>query len=150
MVEAMRYKPEGRGFDSRLCHWNFSLTSFRPHCGPRVDSASNRNEYQEYFLGCIGGRCVRLTTLPPSCADCLEFYEPQPPGPLRACPGLSWNCFTFTLPPYWMCYRAASIWYRRTQVLCSFDVRGINIPPEKKMVEWKGNLMAHGDAREEK
>jgi len=25
-VEAMRYKPEGRGFDSRLCHWNFSLT----------------------------------------------------------------------------------------------------------------------------
>jgi len=24
---------------------------FRPHCGPRVDSASNRNEYQEYFQG---------------------------------------------------------------------------------------------------
>jgi len=23
---ALRYKPEGRGFDSRLCHWNFSLT----------------------------------------------------------------------------------------------------------------------------
>jgi hypothetical protein len=22
----MRYKPEGRGFDSRRCHWNFSLT----------------------------------------------------------------------------------------------------------------------------
>ena len=21
--EALRYKPEGRGFDSRLCHWNF-------------------------------------------------------------------------------------------------------------------------------
>ena len=26
LVEALRYKPEGRGFDSRLCHWNFSLT----------------------------------------------------------------------------------------------------------------------------
>jgi hypothetical protein len=25
-VEALRYKPEGRGFDSRWCHWNFSLT----------------------------------------------------------------------------------------------------------------------------
>jgi hypothetical protein len=25
--------------------------SFRPHYGPGVDSASNRNEYQEYFLG---------------------------------------------------------------------------------------------------
>ena len=26
LVEALRYKPEGRGFDSRLCQWNFSLT----------------------------------------------------------------------------------------------------------------------------
>ena len=34
------------------------------------------------------GRSVGLTTLPPSCADCLEIYEPQPPGNLRACPGL--------------------------------------------------------------
>jgi hypothetical protein len=32
-----------------------------------------------------GGRCVRLTTLSP-CADCLEIWEPQPPGTLRACP----------------------------------------------------------------
>ena len=26
LVEALRHKPEGRGFDSRWCHWNFSLT----------------------------------------------------------------------------------------------------------------------------
>jgi hypothetical protein len=26
LVEALRYKPKGRGFDSRWCHWNFSLT----------------------------------------------------------------------------------------------------------------------------
>jgi hypothetical protein len=26
LVEARRYKPEGRGFDSRWRHWNFSLT----------------------------------------------------------------------------------------------------------------------------
>jgi hypothetical protein len=26
LVEALRYKPERRGFDSRWCHWNFSLT----------------------------------------------------------------------------------------------------------------------------
>ena len=52
MVEALRYKPKGRGFDPRWCHWSFSFTySFRPHYGPGVDSASNRNEYQEYFLG---------------------------------------------------------------------------------------------------
>ena len=35
-----------------------------------------------------GGRYVGLTTLPPSCADCFEIWEPQPPGTLRACPGL--------------------------------------------------------------
>ena len=26
LVEALSYKPEDRGFDSRRCHWNFSLT----------------------------------------------------------------------------------------------------------------------------
>jgi len=26
LAEALRYKSEGRGFDSRWCHWNFSLT----------------------------------------------------------------------------------------------------------------------------
>jgi len=26
LVEAPRYKPEGRGFDSLWCYWNFSLT----------------------------------------------------------------------------------------------------------------------------
>jgi hypothetical protein len=27
------------------------IKSFRSHCGPGFDSTSNRNEYQEYFLG---------------------------------------------------------------------------------------------------
>jgi hypothetical protein len=36
MVEALRYKPEDQGLDS-----------FRP----RFHSASNTNEYQEYYLG---------------------------------------------------------------------------------------------------
>ena len=26
LVEALRYKPEGRGFDFRWSHWNFSVT----------------------------------------------------------------------------------------------------------------------------
>ena len=42
-----------------------------------------------------GGRCVGLTTLPSSCADCLEIWEPQPPGTLRAYPGLKWDFLTF-------------------------------------------------------
>jgi len=47
--------------------------------------------------GVKGGRCVRLTTLPPSFAECLVIWEPQPPGMLRACPGLKWDCITFYL-----------------------------------------------------
>jgi hypothetical protein len=81
MVEAQHYTPEGRGFD-----WNLSLTSsFRPHFDPKVDSASNRNENQEYLSGGggYGGRCVGLTTLPHSCVDCVEMWEPPPPGTLR-------------------------------------------------------------------
>ena len=40
-------------------------------------------------MGGEGGRCVGLTTLPPSYVDCLEIWEPQPPGTLRACPGIT-------------------------------------------------------------
>jgi hypothetical protein len=50
--EALCYKPEGRGFDTRWGHWIFQLTwCFQPRCGPGVDSASNRNEYQESSWG---------------------------------------------------------------------------------------------------
>jgi len=65
---------------------NFILPG--PHYGPGVDSASNRNECQEYFLGVKGGRCVGLTTLLFSCVECLEIWEPQTPGTLCACSGL--------------------------------------------------------------
>ena len=63
------------------------IKSFRSHYGPEVDTASNRNEYQQHILGGKGGRCVRLI-LPPSCAFVmksgdLNFLEPS--GPLQAC-----------------------------------------------------------------
>ena len=71
---ALRYKPEGHRIDSWLSRWNLSLTqSFWPHCGPEVDSVSNRIEYQRYILGFRGGWCVGLTTLPSSCTSCLEI-----------------------------------------------------------------------------
>jgi len=41
-----------------------------------------------HIPGGKGGRCVGLSTLPPSCADCLEILEPQSPGTVRAWPGL--------------------------------------------------------------
>jgi len=63
--------------------------SFRPHYGPEVTLASNRNEYQEYFLAGKGRRCVGLANLPSSHASCCEIWDPQPPGTLRACTGIA-------------------------------------------------------------
>ena len=61
------------------------------------------------FLEGRCGRCVGLTTLQPSCADCLEIWEPQTPGTLRACPGLHWVCFTFiSFVSSRRCYNARS------------------------------------------
>jgi hypothetical protein len=50
-------------------------------------TVSNRNEE---FPGGKGGRYVGLTTLPPSCADCLEIWQPllEPYGPVQACNGI--------------------------------------------------------------
>ena len=50
LVETLRYKQEGHGFGSRWCHWNFSLTFFRPHYGLGLTQPLT-NEYQVYFLG---------------------------------------------------------------------------------------------------
>ena len=83
VVKVLCYKSEGRLFRSQLESLEFfsDIKSFRSYCGPGVDSASNRNEYREYFLGGKGGRCVRLTNLRPSCAVVtksgnLNFLEP--------------------------------------------------------------------------
>jgi hypothetical protein len=43
-----------------------------------------------------GGLCVGLTNLPLSCTDCHKFWEPQPPGTLRACPGFYRDCCSFS------------------------------------------------------
>jgi hypothetical protein len=79
LVETLRYKPEGHVFDSRWCHnpsgRNMALGSTQPLTEMSIRNVSER----------IGGRCVGLRTLPPSCADCLEIWEPEAPGTLRAC-----------------------------------------------------------------
>jgi hypothetical protein len=61
-----------------------------------IDSASNRNEYQQYFLGDKDGRCTRLTTLPPSYASCLFNLDAStswnPQGLSRPLLGLLYRC----------------------------------------------------------
>jgi len=65
-------KSEGPGIDP----WSLGIFSGASDSSmsPGVDSAS-KNEYQD-IPGGKDGRCVRMTTLPPSCAECLEILEP--------------------------------------------------------------------------
>ena len=45
---------------------------------------STRNISLGGWGGGEGGRCLRLTILPPSCAERLQIWEPQAPGNLKA------------------------------------------------------------------
>jgi hypothetical protein len=49
LVEALCYKLEGRGSDSRWDHWTFGLTSL-PHYVLGIDSVSNINEMSTRYL----------------------------------------------------------------------------------------------------
>jgi hypothetical protein len=71
LVEALRYKPESRCFDSR---W------LNPFCR-LLTEISTRN----ISLGvkATGAWCWQPVHL----ADFLEIWEPQPPGTLKCCPG---------------------------------------------------------------
>jgi hypothetical protein len=50
------------------------------------------------FLVSKGGRCLGLKNLPPSCAECLEIFGPQPPGTLRAVQACNGTALPFILP----------------------------------------------------
>jgi len=99
VFEVLRCTSEGRRFDSQWCHGKFIFTySFRPHHIPGVGSASNTNDYQEYFLEDYDGRYVKLTTVPHSFADRLD------------------QCFS-TAGPWQQLYRAA----RGSPGICHFN-----------------------------
>ena len=93
MVEAPCYKSEGRGFDSLKYFIEIILPAA---LWLWFESSSVTNEYQKYFLGVKGGRCVRLA-LTPSCAYCDERWKSQPPETLRSCPDLARIALLFYL-----------------------------------------------------
>ena len=123
---------------SRLVSLEFfiEIKSFRSYYGPGVDSASNINEYQEYFLGVKSGRYVRLTTLPPSCAVVtkfgnLNFLEPS--GTFQSCNGADLPLPFFCIERSrfkWMLFVGASVFFfgkfRNCSLYTDFDyIRGI-------------------------
>ena len=69
---------------------------------PGVDSVSNKNEYQKYFLGGKGGRCVGLTTHVPTVLKSGSLNLLEPSRPVQACLGTalhqySQGCFIVSL-----------------------------------------------------
>jgi hypothetical protein len=53
VVEALCYKPDGRGFEARAGEWIFSIYLLFPAA---LGSASNRNEYQKQKIMFLGSR----------------------------------------------------------------------------------------------
>jgi hypothetical protein len=71
-IYALRYWSEGPGIKPRSLGIFFRASDSCLCSG--VDSGS-KIEYQDIHGG-KDRRCVRVTTLPPSCAECLEILEP--------------------------------------------------------------------------
>jgi hypothetical protein len=65
---------------------------FRPHYGPGIHSASNKNEYQEYFLGvkaagAEGWQPYHVYVPIVLKSGSLSLLEPS--GPVQACNGIA-------------------------------------------------------------
>ena len=97
LAEALRYKPKGRGFDGaiRIFLWhNPSGRTMALELTQPLTEINTKNISWGW-----GGRLRRPvhradnpTTF---IADCLEIWDPQLPGNLRACPVQYWDFFSF-------------------------------------------------------
>jgi len=81
-----------------IFHWH--ITSGRTMT-PELIQPLTKMSIRNISWGGKGGRCVGLTTLPPSYTDCLEIWEPQ---------DLSW-------PVMGLLYLYSSQWHNRTRDL---------------------------------
>jgi hypothetical protein len=81
-----------------------------------------------------GGKCSRCLwlTLPPSGADCLEILEPQPPGTLRAFPGLYRDCFT--VPSNSMCHLQSNADWQKWLLIWPHFVQCFSFPAKLNLM----------------
>jgi len=79
-----------------------------------------------------GGWCVGLTTLPPSCADCLEIWEPHPLGLSRPVMRLLY------LIKYLISYITSNSCEKFCEVDCSPVLQGIQLSPYSRMCSISG------------
>ena len=116
MVKPLRYKLEGRWFDSRWYNWNFYWLN-TSGCTMTLGSTQCLTEMSTRNISWGERRLVvELTTLSPSCSNCLQILEP---GTLRSSPVLYRDCFTFTF------YNNTISSGIRSISFCSFPVQNI-------------------------
>jgi hypothetical protein len=77
LVEALRYKPEGRGFDSRLCNWFNPLGRNKKSTQP-LPEMYNRNIFWELkAAGACGWQIYHLHVPVVSIFGSLKLLEPS-------------------------------------------------------------------------
>ena len=126
VVEALCYKSESHGFISWWYLWNFLLIwSSRPHYKAGVDSVSNRNEDQEYFLGVKAAGAQgwqRYHFHVPIVLKSENLNLLEHPGRVQASNGIALP-LTFTeRDGLWAPERAKTIW-RRTKYYAPTGIR---------------------------
>ena len=65
---------------------------------------------------------VMASTLPPSCADCLEIWDPQPPGTLWHVPA-----YTGIAKPYLLCIIVNVIYFNTGRIFQKLRIKSVRI-----------------------
>jgi hypothetical protein len=77
VVKALRYKPEGSGFETRSGKLVFSIYLIIPAAlGPGVHLASNRNEYQHHINNIYGSKVRPVRSADNLAAICEPVVDP--------------------------------------------------------------------------
>jgi hypothetical protein len=114
---------------------------FRLLCG--IYSASNRSQYMGYSLVSKGDRCVGLTNLPPSCADCRKLLTTSNSWSPRGLLGLYRDRFTFTITSLVvLCFSSTEllrfVWVILTRT-CSVLLFPKQVTYELRTILWRWN-----------
>jgi hypothetical protein len=122
----MLYKSEGRCLDPRWCHGIFHWhKSFWPHYGPGVDSASNRNEYQVYFLGVNAAGAYSWQPYPhpvPLSRNLGTLTSWNPLGHLRPVTGLLYLFLEHLYPAFSLSAETVEPWLKNINIIGNTDI----------------------------